>query len=174
MIKKEYSIYISALKQALKHGLKLEMVHSAISFSQDVWLEPYIMCNTKLRMKAANDFEKDYKLLNNSFYSKTMENIRGHRVIKLVTNNKKRSVLASEPNYHGTKHISEELLIMEMKLRELYMNKPLYLGQVILDNSNMLMYEYWYDYLRPMYGDKIKLCYMDTDSFIIYVETEDL
>ena len=53
------------------------------------------------------------------------------------------------------------------------MNKPLYLGQVILDNSNMLMYEYWYDYLRPMYGDKIKLCYMDTDSFIIYVETED-
>ena len=125
-------------------------------------------------MKAANDFEKDYyKLLNNSFYRKTMENVRGHRDIKLVTNNKKRSVLASEPNYDGTKHISEELSIMEMKLRELYMNKPLYLGQVILDNSKMLMYEYWYDYLRPTYGDKIKLCYMDTDSFIIYVETED-
>ena len=169
--KKEYSIYISALKQALKHGLKLETVHSAISFSQDAWLEPYIMHNTKLRMKAANDFEKDYYiLLNNSFYGKTMENVRGHRDIKLVTN---RSVLASEPNYHGNKHISEELLIMEMKSRELYMNKPLYLGQVILDNSKMLMYEYWYDYLRPMYGHKIKLCYMDTDSFIIYIETED-
>ena len=172
--KKEYSIYISVLKQALNHGLKLKKIHSAISFSQDNWLEPYIMHNTNLRMKAANDFEKDYyKLLNNSFYGKTMENVRGHRDIKLVTNNKKRSVLKSEPNYHGTKHISEELSIMEMKLRELYMNKTLYLGQVILDNSKMLMYEYWYDYLRPMYGDKIKLCYMDTDSFIIYVETED-
>ena len=145
-----------------------------MSFSQDAWLEPYIIRNTKLRMKAANDFEKDYyKLLNNSFYCKTMENVRGHIDIKLVTNNKKRNVLASEPNYHGTKHISEELLIMEMKLRELYMDKPLYLGQVILDNSKMLVYEFWYDYLRPMYGDKIKLCYMDTDSFIIYVETED-
>ena len=62
---------------------------------------------------------------------------------------------------------------MEKKKREVYMNKPIYLGQVILDNSEMLMYEFWCDYLRPKYGDKSKLCYMDTDSFIIYVETND-
>ena len=102
-----------------------------------------------------------------------MENVRGHRDIRLVMNNKKRSILASELNYHSTKHISENLLIMEMKLREVYVNKPIYLGQVILDNSKMLMHEFRYDYLRPKYGDQIKLCYMDTDSFIIYVETDD-
>ena len=128
--KKEYSIYISALKQALNHGSKFKKVQNAISFLQDAWLEPYIMRNTNLRMKAANDFEKDYyKLLNNSFYGKTMENVRGHRDIRLVMNNKKRSILASEPNYHSTKHISENLLIMEMKLREVYMNKPIYLEE---------------------------------------------
>ena len=169
--KKEYSIYISALKQALNHGLKLKAVHNAISFSQDAWLKPYIVCNTNLRMKAANEFEKDYyKLLNNSFYGKTMENARGHRDIRLVMNNKKRSILASKPNYYSTKQFSEDFLIMEMKKRDVYMNKPIYLGQVILDNSKIRMYEFSYDYLKPMYNDKIKLCYMDTDSFIIMLK----
>ena len=172
--KNSYSVYLSALKQALNHGLKLEKVHSTISFSQDAWLEPYIMRNTNVSMKAANDLDKDYyKLLNNSFYGKTMENVRNHRDIRLVTNSRKRSILASEPNDYSTKHISEDLLIMEMKLCEVYMNKPIYLGQAILGISKMVMYEFWYDYLRPKYGDKVKLCYMDTDSFIIYVETED-
>ena len=102
-----------------------------------------------------------------------MENIRKHRDIRLVNNDKKRKVLASEPNYHATKHISEDLLIMEMKKRELYMNKPIYLGQAILDISKTLMYEFWYDYIKPMYGDKVKLCYMDTDSFAVMIETDD-
>ena len=125
-------------------------------------------------MNAANEFQKDYyKLLNNSFYGKIMENVRKHRDIRLVNSDSKRSKLASEPNYYTTKHISEDLLIMEMKKREVYMNKPLYLGEAILDYSKMPVHEFWYDYLIPMYGDKIKLCYMDTDSFIIYVETED-
>ena len=101
-----------------------------------------------------------------------MENIRKHRDIRLVNNDKKRKVLASEPNYHATKHISKDLLIMEMKKRELYMNKPIYLGQAILDISKTLMYEFWYDYIKPMYGDKVKLCYMDTDSFVIMIERD--
>ena len=114
--KKNYSIYIGALKQALNHGLVLKKVHAVISFPQDAWLKPYIDMNTQLRMKAANDFEKDfYKLCNNSVYGKTMENVRKHRDIQLVTTNKKRSILASEPKYHSTKYISEDLLIMEMK-----------------------------------------------------------
>ena len=170
--KNYYPLHICALKQAPNHGLKLEKVHSVISFSQSAWLKQYIDRNTEFRMKASNDFEKDYyKLLNNSFYGKTMENVRNQRDIRLVNTENKRSKLASEPNYHGTKYISDDLLIMEMKQREVYMNKPLYLGQAILDYSKMLMYEFWYDYLQPMYKDKIELCYMDTDSFIIYVET---
>ena len=125
-------------------------------------------------MKANNDFEKDYfKLLNNSFYGKTMENVRKHRDIRLVNNENRRSKIASEPNYNGTKYISEDFLIMELKKRDVYMNKPLYLGQAILDHSKILMYEFWYDYLQPKYNDKIELCYMDTDSFIMYVETDD-
>ena len=149
--KKYYPVHISTLKQALNHGLKLETVHNAISFSQDAWLKPYTDRNTEFRMNAANEFQKDYyKLLNNSFYGKTMENVRKHRDIRLVNSDSKRSKLASEPNYYTTKHISEDLLIMEMKKRDVYMNKPLYLGQAILDYSKMLMYEFWYDYLRPM------------------------
>ena len=149
--KKYYPVHISTLKQALNHGLKLETVHNAINFSQDAWLKPYIDRNLKFRMKAANEFEKDYyKLLNNSFYENTMENVRKHGDIRLVSTDSKRSKLASEPNYHTTKHISEDLLIMELKKRDVYMNKPLYLGQAILDYSKMLMYEFWYDYLRPM------------------------
>ena len=102
-----------------------------------------------------------------------MENVRNHRDIKLVTTNKQRSKLASEPNYHSTKYISKDLLIMEMKKVEIKMNKPIYLGQAILDISKTLMYEFWYDYIKPKYGDKARLCYMDTDSFVMHIKTED-
>ena len=102
-----------------------------------------------------------------------MENIRKHRDIRLVNNDKKRKVLASEPNYHATKHISEDLLIMEMKKREFYMNKPIYLGQAILDISKTLMYEFWYDYIKPKYANNVELCYMDTDSFVMKIKTDD-
>ena len=130
--------------------------------------------NTDLRKDAKNDFEKDFfKLLNNSVFGKTMENVRNHRDIRLVTTDKRRSVLASEPNYHSTKYISKDLLITEMKKIEVKMNKPVYLGQAILDISKTLMYEFWYDYIKPKYGDKARLFYMDTDSFIMHIKTED-
>ena len=122
--------------------------------------------NTDHRKNAKNDLEKDFfKLMNNSLLGKRMENIRNHRDIKLVTTDKQRNKLASEPNYHTTKYISENLLIMEMKKKEVVMNKPIYLGQTILDISKTLLYEFWYDYLKPKYKDKVKLCYMDTYSF---------
>ena len=130
--------------------------------------------NTNLRKQAKNDFEKDFfKLMNNSVFRKTMENVRNHRDIKIVTTDKRRSILASEPNYHSTKYISKDLLIMEMKKTEVKMNKANYLGQAILDLSKTLMYEFWYDYIKPKYGDKARLCYMDTDSFVINITTED-
>ena len=102
-----------------------------------------------------------------------MENVRNHKDIKIVTTDKRRSILASEPNYHSTKHISKDLLIMGMKKVEVKMNKPIYLGQAILDLSKTLMYEFWYDYIKPTYNDKARLCYVDTDSFVMYIKTED-
>ena len=126
--------------------------------------------NTKLRKVAENDFKKDFfKLMNNSVFGKTMENIRKHRDIELVTINKKRSKLVSEPNYH----ISEDLSIIEMNKTKVKMNKPIYLGLSILEISKILMYEFWYDYMKPKYGDNVKLCYMDTDSFVMNIKTED-
>ena len=102
-----------------------------------------------------------------------MKNPRKHGDIKIVTTGKKRCILASEPNYHSTKYISEDMLIMEMKKAEVEMIRPLYLGQAILDIHKTLMYEFWCDYIKPKYGDIARLCYMDTDSFIMHIKTED-
>ena len=125
--------------------------------------------NTKKTKEAKNEFEKDFfKLMNNSAFGKTMENVRNHRDIKLVTTEEKRSKLVSEPNYHTTKHFSENLLAIEMKKTKVKMNKPVYLGMSILDISKTLMYEFWYDFIKPKY-----VCYIDTDSFIIHIKTED-
>ena len=102
-----------------------------------------------------------------------MENIRKYRDFKLVTSDKRRSISVSEPNYHISKHISDDLMIIEMKKVEVIMNKPIYLGQAILDISKTHMYEFWYDYIKPKYKDKARLCYMDTDSFVNNIKTED-
>ena len=111
--------------------------------------------------------------MNNSVFGKTMDNLRKHRDIKLVTTDEKRNKLVSEPNYHTTKRFSENLLAIEMKKTKVKMNKPVYLGMSILDISKTLMYKFWYDYIKPKYEDRAKLCYMDTDSFIIHIITED-
>ena len=130
--------------------------------------------NTELRNLVKNDFEKDlFKLMNNAVFGKTMENIRKHRDIKLVTTDKRRSKLVSEPNYHTINYISEDLSIIEMNKTKVKMNKPIYLGLSILEISKLFMYEFWYDYMKPKYGDNVKLCYMDTDSFIMNIKTED-
>ena len=96
-----------------------------------------------------------------------MENVRKHRDIKLVTTDKRRNQLVSEPNYYTTKWFSET------KKTKVKMNKPVYLGLPILEISKTLMYEFWYDYMKPKYGDNVKLCYMDTDSFIMHIKIED-
>ena len=130
--------------------------------------------NTKLRTEGKNEFEKDFfKLINNSVFGKTMENMSNHRDIKLVTTNERRNKLVSEPNYHTSKQFSENLLAIEMKKTKVKMNKPVYLGQAIFDISKTLMNEFWYDSIKPKYQGKAKLCYMDTDSFIIHIKTED-
>ena len=172
--KKKYVVHIRSLKQALNHGLILKKVHRVIEFNQEAWLKPYIDMNTELRKKAKNDFEKDFfQLMNNAVFGKTMENVRKHRDIKLVTTDKRRNQLVTEPNYQAIKCFSENLLAIEMKKTKVKMNKPIYLGLSILEISKILMYEFWYDYMKPKYGDNVKLCYMDTDSFIMRIKTED-
>ena len=123
--------------------------------------------NTELRKKTKNEFEKDFfKLMNNAVFGKTMENVRNHRNIKLVTSDKRRKRLVSEPNYYSNKKFSDHLMAIEMKKRRVKMTKPLYLDTSILDISKILIYKFWYDYISPKYIDKAKLCYTDTDSYI--------
>ena len=130
------------LKQALNNGLKPKKVHRVIRFMQKAWLKPYIDMNTKLRKEAKSEFEKDFfKLMNNSVFGKTMENVRKHRDIKLVTTEEERIKLVSEPNYHAAKHFWDNLLATEMKKAKVKMNKPVYLGISILDISKILMYK---------------------------------
>ena len=132
--KKKYVVHI----KSLNHGLKFKKVHRVIEFNQKAWLKPYIDTNTELRKVAGNDFEKDfYKIMNNAVFGKTMENIRKHRNIKLVTTDKKRSKLVSEPNYHTINLISDDLSIIEMKKTKAKMNKPIYLGLSMLEISNI-------------------------------------
>ena len=130
--------------------------------------------NTELRKIAKHDFEKDFfKLMNNAVFGKTMENVRKYRDIKLVITDKKRRKLVSEPNYHTMNYISEDLSIIEMKRTKVKMNKPIYLGLSILEISKLLIYEFWYDYMKSKYDDNVKFCYVDTDSFIMNIKTED-
>ena len=111
--------------------------------------------------------------MNNSVFGKTMEKVRKHRDIKLATTEEQKIELVSEPNYHKTKHFSDNLLAIEMNKTKVKINKPVYIGMSILDISKTLMYEFWYDYVKPKYKDKAKLCYTDTDSFVINIFTED-
>ena len=172
--KEKYVVHISILKQALNHGLKLKKVHRVTEFHQEAWLKKYIDMNTELIKKASNDVEKDFfKLMNNAVFGKTMENVRKHRDIMLVKTDYKRNKLVSEPNYHTMKLISKNLSIIEMKKVKVKMNKPIYLGLSILEISKIIMYEFWYDYMKKKYRDMVKLCYMDTDSLIMNIKTKD-
>ena len=131
--------------------------------------------NTDLRKKVKNDFEKYFfKLMNNTGFGKTMENVRKNRYIKLVTRERRRNYLVSKPNYHTRKFVTKNLLTKEMKETEILMNKTVHLGLSILELSNILMYVSWYDYVKPKYSGKAKLCYMDTGSFIVYIKTDDI
>ena len=171
--KKNCVIHIRALDQALRHGLLLECIHRVIEFNQSNWMKPYIDFNTQLRTLATNDFEKDFfKLMNNSVFGKTMENIRKHRNIKLVTNKAQYLETVMKPNFKSGVLFGENLMGCEMGKIKVVMKKPVYFGQAILDLSKIVMYEFHYDYMKPKFKDP-QLCYMDTDSLIYEIRTED-
>ena len=163
------------MKQALDYGILLRKVCRVIEFNQETWLKPCIDINTELGIKAKNDFNKDsFKLINDSVFGKTMENVSKHRDIKLARSEKQRNYLVSKHNYRTTKCFSENLLAIEMDKINNKRNKRLYLGVSVLDISKIAMYEYWHDYAKVKYGNNAKLCYTDTDSFIVHVKSENV
>ena len=153
--KTEYAICIRDLKQALNHGIVLKKVLRVIKFNERAWLKPYIDMNTNLRKAAKNNFEKDfYKLTKNSVFGKIMENVRKHRGITIVTTERRRNYLVSEPNYHTAKTFRENLLAIEMRKIQILMSKFVYLDLSILDLSKTVMYEFWYDYVKNQNMEK--------------------
>ena len=172
--KTKYVIHYKNLIQCLKAGLKLKKIHRGIKFIESEWMKPYIEMNTNLRTKAKNNFEKDFfKLMNNSVFGKTMENIRNRVNVKLVNTEERLKKLSAKPNYKSCKIFNENLISVYMKKTSLTMNKPVYLGMCILDLSKTIMYDFHYNYIKPKYGAKAKLLFTDTDSFMYEIETED-
>ena len=130
--KRKHIIHIRALKQALDHGLVLEKIYRCIRFKQSPWMKEYIDFNTTLRTAAKNDFEKDfYKLMNNSVFGKTMENIRRHRNIKLVNNKEEYLKTVMKPNFKSGTLLGDDLMGCEMGKVKVVMNKPVYLRQAM-------------------------------------------
>ena len=172
--KNNYVIHYKNLMQCLRLGMKLKKIHRGIKFTEAAFLKPYIDKNTSLRALAKNNFEKDFfKLMNNSVFGKTMENIRNRVNVKLVDSGEQFKKLAAKPNYNSRKIFNENLVSVHMKKTSLTMNKPVYLGMSILDLSKTVMYDFYYNYIKPKYGNKAKLLFTDTDSFLFEIQTKD-
>ena len=172
--RKNYVVHYRNLRQYLELGMRITAVHRGISFYQSSWMEPYIRKNTELRMKAANSFEKDFfKLMNNSVFGKTIENIRKRQNIELVDNRKKAAKLTSRPNFDRVTIFDKHLIAVHMKKTEVYFNKPVYIGQAILDLSKTLMFNFHYTYIKKKYSNKAELLFTDTDSLMYEIKTED-
>ena len=172
--KNNYVVHYKTLMQYLSLGMKLKKIHRGIKFIESDFLKPYIDKNTNLRAQAKNNFEKDFfKLMNNSVFGKTMENIRNRVNVKLVNTGEQFKKLTAKPNYESRKIFNENLVSVHMKKTSLTMNKPVYLGMSILDLSKTVMYDFHYRYIKPKYGSKAKLLFTDTDSLLYEIETED-
>ena len=172
--KKKYIVHHENLKLYLELGLKVKKIHRGIKFREEPWMRSYIELNTSLRTKGKNDFEKDFfKLMNNSVFGKTMENIRNRVDVKLVNNRGAAEKLSAKPNFEKATIFDEGLVAIHMKRTKLTFNKPVYCGMAILDLSKTLIYDFHYGYILPKYGKNQKLLYTDTDSLCYEIETED-
>ena len=176
--KKNYLVHYRMLKFYLRHGMIVGKVHNIISFRQSRWLKKYISFNTQKRNQALKDFEKYfYKLLNNAFYGKTMENVRNRLKIKFVKKDDCREIKKqqSKLTFNGIHKSYKNCDSYTLKQNEVLMDKPIYLGFTVLELSKLLMYETYYDILQPYFGqENIQLHYMDTDSFVLSVNTKDI
>ncbi|KYN18249.1 hypothetical protein ALC57_09442 [Trachymyrmex cornetzi] len=176
--KERYVIHYRNLQQCIQHGLHVKKIYRILQFTQSPWLRGYIELNTRFRMFANNEFEKNlYKLMNNAVFGKTMENVREHVDVRLVTRWDGRygaEVMISKPNFHSRSVFSEELVAVELRKLEVQLNKPIYVGMCILEISKIRLYEFHYEYIMPLYPDKCKILYTDTDSLIYLLECENV
>ena len=173
--KTKYIVHYRNLKLYLSLGMRLTKVHRVLSFQQSSWLRKYIEFNTEKRKQAANDFEKDFfKLLVNSVYGKTMENLRKRVNVKLVNDVKQLKKLTASPSFDHFRIFTNELIAVNMKKPILYLNRPIYVGFAILDLSKVLMYDFHYNYIKAKYGEKATLLFTDTDSLCYNRQTEDI
>ena len=173
--KERYVLHYRNLQLYMSLGLKLKKIHRALKFNQSPWLKPYIDFNTKKRAEAKNSFEKDFfKLMNNSVFGKTMENLRKRQDIKLVTDKEKLLKWASKPSFISSKIFNEDLVAVHKIKPTLKLNRPAYVGMCILDLSKTLMYDFHYNYIKSQYGDKARLLFTDTDSLTYEIEADDV
>ena len=173
--KEKYVVHVRNLTLYLSLGMKLKKIHRAVSFTQSEWLRDYIDFNTKMRAKAKNAFEKDFfKLMNNSIYGKTMENVRKRVSVSLETTEKGYLKAVASPTFQSRRIIEKDLVIVKKIKEVLNLNKPFYVGMCILDLSKTLMYDFHYNTIKKEYGDRAKLLFTDTDSFIYHIKTYNL
>ena len=173
--KEKYVLHYRNLQLYLDLGMKLKKVHRVLEFNQSPWLKEYIDFNTSKRTNAKNSFEKDFfKLMNNSVFGKTMENLRKRVDVKLVTDEKKLLKWVSRPTYVSSKIFNEDLVAVHKIKETLTLNRPAYVGMCVLDLSKTLMYDFRYNYIKDKYGDKAKLLFTDTDSLMYEIEIEDV
>ena len=173
--KEKYVLHYRNLQLYLSLGLKLTKIHRVLAFNQSPWLKQYIKFNTQKRTEAKNAFEKDFfKLMNNSVFGKTMENIRKREDIRLVTDKQKLLKLTSKPTFVSSKIFNENLVAVHKIKETLTLNRPAYVGMCILDLSKTLMYNFHYNYIKRQYDDKAKLLFTDTDSLTYEIEADDV
>ena len=173
--KQKYVLHYRNLQLYIDLGLKITKVHRVLKFNQSPWLKQYIDYNTEKRKNAKNSFEKDFfKLMNNSVFGKTMENIRKRIDVRLVTDSKKLIKWASKPTYVSSKIFNENLVAVHKIKETITLNRPAYVGMCILDLSKVLMYDFHYNYIKNKYGDKARLLFTDTDSLTYKIEAEDV
>jgi hypothetical protein len=174
--KKKYVIHFKYLQQALRNGLRLKKVHAVLKFTQSAVMKDYIMKNTNLRAQAQDDFEKDlYKLMNNSVFGKTLENVRNYSNLKVCTSEEQFLKQTRKPTFKDATTISDKMIISDCQKETIQFRKPVFLGSAILDLSKYAMYQFWYeDFVKPKYGNNVRLCFMDTDSFCFEVKTDDV
>ena len=173
--KTKYVIHYAALKQCLQLGMKLKRLHRGIEFHQSFWLRKYISLNTEKRKQARNAFEKDFfKLLNNSIFGKTMENMRGRIKFDLAHTEKRLKKLVAKPSFHKAHIFNKDLTGVHCLKTKIVLDKPIYVGFSILDLSKTLMYDFHFNYVKAKYGDAAELCFTDTDSLLYDIKTEDI
>ena len=173
--KKKYIVHYKYLQLALEQGLEITKVYRVLEYEQKKIMKSYIELNTNMRKNAKNDFEKDFfKLMNNSIYGKTLENVRNRIEFKLVSNERQASNLTNKPTFKSRTIFSEDLVGIHMKKTKVILNKPIFLGQTILDLSKYLMYDFHYNFMiKKVKPENLELLFTDTDSLAYVIKNVD-